>query len=306
MRVLLTGATGFIGSHVARRLLASGHGVTAVVRPAGDPWRIEDLFGSITVIPGDLSTPSALRGPLASARPDLVVHLAWGGQLGAPAQDNLTALSASLELLRMVSEIGCRRVMIAGTCFEYEAGEGELTEDSPAVPRDLYGACKQALFLAASRFAGRAGLQLTWPRIFYVYGPGEDPRRLVPSVALALLENRPAPTTRGEQVRDYLHVEDVADALVTIAERGAAGVVNVASGRTVTVREIVTGIGELLGRPDLLRIGELSYREGEPMRIVAGVRRLREEVGWKPRYDLVGGLTQTVTWWKNRVRAVGA
>ncbi|TAJ22640.1 MAG: NAD(P)-dependent oxidoreductase [Nitrospirae bacterium] len=303
MNILLTGATGFIGSRLARRLLVAGHRVTALIRPAGDRWRIRDIEPSLSVLEGDLCTPLTLRGLLVSIRPDLLIHLAWGGQLGAPAIDNLTALGSSLELLRLMPDIGCPRVMIAGTCFEYDQSEGELDEESPARPHDLYGACKHALFLAASHFAELAKIDLIWPRLFYVYGPGEDPRRLVPSVVLALLRDRPAPTTQGEQVRDYLHVDDVADALVAIVGKGCSGAINVASGSTVTVAQVATLIGRLLEKPELIRLGALPYREGEPMVIRAGTRRLREEVGWNPRFDLVGGLTDTIGWWKTRIPA---
>lgn len=304
MNIVLTGATGFIGSHVARRLLVAGHRVTAVVRPPGDLWRIRDLLPSLTLLEGDLSVASALRGPLASVQPDLFIHLAWLGQKLTPAAGNMVALGSSLELLRLMPEIGCRRIMVAGTCFEYAPSRDELTEESPAKPHDLYGAAKHALFLAGSHFARLAKIELVWPRIFYIYGPREDPRRLVSSVIVALLKGEPAPTTRGEQVRDYLHVEDVADALRAIAESGVSGAVNVASGTAVTVAQVATQIGRLLGKPDLLRLGELPYREGEPMVIRAGTRRLRDEIGWKPRFDLAGGLAHTIDWWKASLSAV--
>jgi nucleoside-diphosphate-sugar epimerase len=306
MNIVLTGATGFIGSHVARRLLVAGHKVTAVVRPASDLWRIKDLLPSLTLLEGDLSVLSGLRGSLAAARPDLFIHLAWLGQKLTPAAGNIVALGSSLELLQLMPEIGCRRIMMAGSCFEYAPSRDELMEESPAKPHDLYGAAKHALFLAGSHFAALTKIELIWPRIFYVYGPHEDPRRLVSSVIVALLKGESAPTTRGEQMRDYLHVEDVADALCAIAENGVSGAVNVASGTDVTVAQVATQIGRLTGRPDLLRLGALPYREGEPMVIRAGTRRLRDEVGWKARFDLAGGLADTINWWKAWLSTTGA
>jgi len=303
MNIVLTGATGFIGSHVARRLLVAGHRVTVIVRPAGDLWRIKDLLPSLTLLEGDLSVPSALCNPLTAAQPDLFIHLAWRGQKLTPAVGNIAALGSGLELMQLMPEIGCRRIMVAGTCFEYAPSSKELTEESPIKPHDLYGAAKHALFLAGSYFARLVKIELVWPRIFYVYGPREDPRRLVSSVIIALLKGEPAPTTRGEQVRDYLHVEDVADALCAIAESGLSGAVNVASGTDVTVAQVASQIGRLTGRPDLLRLGALPYREGEPMVIRAGTRRLRDEIGWKPRFDLAGGLADTIGWWKTRLSA---
>jgi nucleoside-diphosphate-sugar epimerase len=137
----------------------------------------------------------------------------------------------------------------------------------------------------------------TWARLFYLYGPREDPRRLVPAVTLALLNSCPAQTTGGKQLRDFLHVDDVARALVAVARSEVSGAVNIGSGAAVTVLEVVEAIGRLTGRSDLLEIGALPYASGDPMVVVADTTRLTREVGWQPTLSLEDGLRQTVAWW---------
>ena len=138
---------------------------------------------------------------------------------------------------------------------------------------------------------------LAWARLFYLYGPYEDPRRLVPAVTLALLEGRSVPTTAGEQLRDFLHVDDVARALVAVAESDLVGAVNIASGRPVTVREIVERLGHLVGRPELVELGALPYAPGDPMVVAADVAKLAG-TGFTPDWTLEEGLSDAVSWWK--------
>ena len=303
MRVLLTGATGFIGSQMARLLLSGGHEVQAVIRPASDPWRISEMLPSLEVIPHDLAEHAAVRDRLAADPPALCIHLAWRGWSGPSltAEDNVSSLATSLEFLKSLADAGCRRFVGVGTCFEYDTDAGVLTEETPTHPKDLYGFCKHTLCRAAQYMAGLSKMEVAWARVFHVYGPFDDERRLIPSIALALLQDRTADVTLGEQVRDFLHVEDVCSALWAVARSAYCGPVNVASGSPATVKTVAQEIGRILGRPDGVRLGALPYRAGEPASLAADVSRLRDTIGWRPRYTLVEGLTQTVNWWKARV-----
>jgi nucleoside-diphosphate-sugar epimerase len=300
-RVLLTGGAGFIGSQLARLLVREGHEVFAIIRPQADRWRIADIESELMVIEGDLRALPSLREQLVAAKPEICLHLAWRGWLGqAEAIENLSSLSVSLDLLRMMPELSCPRFVSVGTCFEYDLAGGRLTETTPLRPQELYGTCKKSLFEVAQQFAAFTGMSMATPRVFYSYGPFEDVRRLVPSVALSLLKGLPARVTLGEQVRDYLHVEDVASAIWRVATSELTGPVNIASGEPVTIAEVATRVAGLLGRPDLLHLGALPYRQGEPMRILADTTTLRERLGWTPRFALEQGLIDTVGWWEAR------
>ena len=144
--------------------------------------------------------------------------------------------------------------------------------------------------------------------MFIVYGPYDDAGRLIPSVTLALLQNRVAKVTPGEQVRDFTHVEDAVSAIWAIARSSCTGPVNVASGVPVTVAQVARHIAAIIGKPELVDLGGLPYRPGEPKSLVADTTLLRERIGWRPRYDLEAGLKHTVEWWMRRaaVKAPGA
>lgn len=302
MKVLLTGATGFIGSHVARLLVAEGCEVHALVRPGGDAGRIADVAPSLRVLHGDLTDDAAVESILAAERPEACVHLAWDvgrdGRLDGPG--NVHSLGASLRLALRLAEAGCERLVVAGTCFEYDTEAGYLSEASPVRPRTLYGASKLALWQVLERLSAAGAMEVSWLRFFYLYGPAEDERRLVPSVILSLLDGAEAKVTAGEQVRDYLHVEDAAAAVWAVMERGLTGVVNVGSGRPVTVREVVTRIGELAGRPELVKLGALPYRADDPPIVCANNGRLAGETAWSPRFGLEEGLLHTIRWWRGQ------
>lgn len=308
MRVLLTGATGFIGSHLARLLLSQGHEVQAIIRPGSDRWRICDIAEHLTILECDLGDLVGAMGRVRASRPDICIHLAWRGWSGtsAPAEDNVSSLSVGLELMRGVARLGCRTFVGAGTCFEYGMTYDLLTERTPLRPHDLYGTCKNSLFQVAQQFSRISGLHVIWPRIFYSYGPYEDTRRLVPSIVLALLRGEIAKVTPGQQIRDYLHVEDVASAIWAVAQSNHAGAINIAFGSPVSIAEIAQQLGQIVGRPHLIRLGALPYREGEPMVIRADATMLQRDIGWSPEFDLKRGLVQTVEWWRARMSYAGS
>ena len=302
-RVLVTGAGGFIGSHVVRHLVGSGREVTAVVRPGDTLARLHDVVGRVSVVPCDLADPSALRPTLASWRPDAAIHLAWFSDAAKrlTGAENVPALVASLGLLDELILAGCPRVVMAGTCAEYDTDAGYLREEGPTRPQTLYAASKVALSLVGAQIAATAGVDLVWARIFYVYGPHEDERRLVPALMGALARGQRFPATAGEQVRDYLHVADVAAALSALSEPGPAGIVNVCSGVPVTMRQVMEMVGEIVGGGELIDFGAVPYRGWDPPFICGDNRRLRAQTGWRPHYPtLRAGLLQTAAWWATR------
>lgn len=301
MKVLLTGATGFIGSHVARLLVASGAAVTAVIKPSTQRSRITDLEGAIKVIPCDVGDREFLEPRLREDVPDVCIHLAWHGWSGPSltADDNLASMAASLKLLRTLVDVGCPRFVGVGTCFEYDPASVAMSELSPVMPKDLYGACKHELSVVAQALKPITSMSVAWARVFLVYGPSDDERRLVPSLVRSLIRGEPAKMTLGEQVRDVVHVEDAASAIWAIARSTHVGPVNVASGVPVRVVDIAQEIAGIVGRPELLQVGALPYRALEPPVLVADTTLLREAIGWSPRFDLRTGLTQTVAWWRS-------
>ena len=306
LRMFIAGATGFVGSHLVRHVARQGHEVLALARERSSLARLRDLPGGVRLLRGDLSRTSKFADALLEFGPDVCVDCAWGdGRSGDTPSAHVASLGNALELAELVAKIGCPRYLHAGTCFEYAPSEEPLSEDDPTEPHTPYGACKRAAASAIALIARRAGRpSVAWPRIFYVYGPHEAPGRLVPAVIRGLLAGERTATTAGEQVRDYLHVEDVAAALWAIAGSDREGPVNVASGHAVRVRDIVETIARLVDAEELLDIGALPYRPEEPPAVRGDPSRLRD-LGWRPRYGLEEGLRHTVEWWRGSAAAGG-
>lgn len=302
-RVFLTGATGFIGSQVARLLVREGCEVTALVRPEADLRRLRDITDRLRMVEGDFRAPEGFEEALCRAAPEAALHLAWHAVPGRylHARENLECVAGSLRLFEALERAGCRRVVAAGTCHEYDTDRGFLPETAPAAPRSLYAASKHALCLMGEQFHRLAGRSFAWARIFYLYGPWEDERRLVPLVARRLLAGEPCPLSPGTQIRDFLHVEDVAGALCAVARSELEGPVNIASGQPVSVADVARKIAGITGRPDLLRLGERPAPAGDPPFICADTSRLRAGTGWEPKYTLDSGLEATVAWWRTNV-----
>ncbi|HLW95388.1 MAG TPA: NAD(P)-dependent oxidoreductase [Solirubrobacteraceae bacterium] len=296
-RVLLTGARGFIGRHAVGELVEGGFEVHAV--SAG---QLDGLDERARWHRADLTDISAARALVTSVRPTHLLHLAWYVEHGSfwTSPENERWLTASLALF---DAFDGERVVCAGTCAEYDWTTDARALDerhSPIGPQTPYGVAKDALRRAAEERLGPRAISFAHGRIFFLHGPDEHPDRLVPAAARALLAGEPARCTDGRQVRDFLHAADAARAFAALLASDVDGPVNIASGEGVSVAELVTWIGAALGRPELIDLGALPSRPGEPERLVAEVARLREEVGFTPRFGPREGVEETVSWWASR------
>lgn len=304
MTVLVTGATGFIGSHVVRELRARGLDVRASVRSTSDRNAVADLAEEVEWVECDLSSASPADLQELCHSVDACIHAAWYVEPGkyAHASENVAWVGASMRLLEALAAKGCNRAVYIGTCFEYDHRTGYLHEDSPTRPWTLYGSAKLSTGLMGARLAEQLDVDFSWARLFYQFGPGEQERRLVPQVVRSLLAGEDVAVTRGTQIRDFLHVADVASALVEVAESEHVGPVNIGSGRPVSVRDVVQCIGEILNGLERVRFGARPDNPSDPPFICANNEVLEKVVGWKPRFDLEAGLRDTVDWWRGRMR----
>ena len=298
-RVLVTGASGFIGRHCLPMLLEKGYQVHAVVPAEALKLDLPEVHWHVA----DLLEVAGVPAMLEKVQASHLLHFAWVTTPGIywSSPENLRWLQTSLELLRNFKAYGGQRVLMAGSCAEYDWRFGYCSENiTPLLPGTLYGICKVALSRILMSFADREDLSAAWGRIFFLYGPHENPERLVPAVINALLEDSPALCTHGGQIRDYLYVKDVASAFVALLDSEVEGAVNIASGRPIELKEIILRIADLLGRPEMVRLGAIPVNDSEPPLLVADAQRLAQELGWHPAYDLDEGLAETIAWWKEQ------
>ena len=296
MRVLLTGATGFVGRPVLHALLSGGHDVLAVSRSAqpqkaGIEWLVGDLLQS-----GEATRIGRV------ARADIVLHLAWVTEHGRYWEDpsNATWTQATLEIAIAAAESGASRFCGVGTCFEYDwPSDADCDEAStPTVDHTPYDAAKNSCRKRLEEFTRQAKLSFSWARMFHLYGPHEHPERLVSSIARSLVSGKTARCTSGTAVRDYIDVRDAGIALAALAASNVEGPVNIATGRGVRVADIAMTLGRLAGEPDLIQLGALPDRVTEPPRITARVERLSREVGFAPTRSLEDGLKDALEFWR--------
>lgn len=294
--VLVTGATGCIGRPALATLVDRGWTVHATWAHTAPP-----VVSGVTWYHTNLLDSDAVARVVAESHASHLLHLAWYIAPGrwAQAQENFDWVRASLDLILRFRAAGGGRVVTAGSCLEYDWDAGRCAEDrTPCVPHTVYGTCKHALQLMTSAMASDGSMTSAWARIFFLYGPHEHPDRLVPSVIRSLLAGVPARTSHGHQVRDYLYAADVADALVCLLESQLTGPVNIGSGQPIALHEIINRIGQMLGRPDLIRLGAISPAPGDKPLVVADTTRLVSELRWTPSWDLDRGLAATIDWWR--------
>lgn len=298
-RVLLTGASGFIGRHCLATLTAAGYEVHAVSSRAD----AGDNSARVRWHRANLLDARRVEALVAEVAPAHLLHLAWYAAPGKfwSAPENFRWVQASLDLFQAFAANGGRRVVVAGTCAEYGWGDGFCSEaTTPLAPATLYGACKHALHVMLEALARQSALRAAWGRVFFPYGPHEHAEKLVAYAVRSMLRREPVNCTRGEQRRDFLYVEDVASALVALLDSEVEGAVNIASGACVALKDVLEKIAAKLDGRELIRFGALAERPDDPPALAADVGRLRDEVGFTPRYDLERGIEKTIEWWRLR------
>lgn len=297
-RVILTGADGFIGRQAILPLLDRNYEVHAVSNAEPpEELRFENVCWHKTNLL-DVDETIILTQNIKATH---LLHFAWFVEHGEfwSSEKNKTWVRASLDLLKNFRNNGGKRVVISGTCAEYDfKTDGILSEDStPLKPQTLYGQSK----LELQRRLAETNLDWAWGRIFFLYGENESPKRLISSVITSLLKDEFADCSHGNQIRDFMHVGDVADAFAALLDSNVNNCVNIASGEAKTVKEVVLLIADLLEKRKNVRFGIVPTPENEPELIVADVKKLSDEVKWKPSKNFSQGIEQTINWWKKQI-----
>jgi len=270
--VLLTGATGFVGRQVLRALSERGVCTRLVLRE-GAPIPPEAANVERAIGTSDLFAERPDWWADVSQGIDTIIHVAWYAEPGRYLQSprNLDCLLGTLQMAKGAASARIRRFVGIGTCFEYDLRGGTVSVETPLRPLTPYAGAKAAAFMALSNWLPMQGVEFAWCRLFYLYGEGEDRRRLVPYVRERLAAGEPAELSDGSQVRDYLDVAMAGRMIVEAAAGRSQGALNVCSGVPITVRQLVEGIADEYARRDLLRFGVRPPNLVDPPTVV-GVR----------------------------------
>ena len=295
-RVLLTGAGGYIGRHMPKDLIARGYEVHAISRdapedPANIIWHSTDLLDT-----------SATRSLLEKIGATHLMHLAWVTEPGVylHSSQNKAWLGASKSLLESFVEYGGHRAVLTGTCAEYDWTNGHCVENvTPLRAKSLYAETKLAFRDAAYKLTETRELSVAWARVFFSFGPHERAERLVPAVIHALLAGERAKCVDGSLIRDFMYVPDIASAMVAVLDAGFCGDINIASGKPLTLEDLITRIAGKLDAADRVDFGHYPRRPDDPQKITAAVSHLTEEIGWAPEHDLDSAIDKTIDWWRN-------
>jgi len=300
-RILVTGASGFIGASLTRELIAAGHEVHLTLRGESPRWRLAGLEGRYAAHQADLRDLAAVRRAVEAARPEIIYHLAAHGALHHE-RDRAAILASNLlgtcNLLEALDGRDYRMLVQAGSSSEYGHKSQAMREDDRLEPRTDYAVSKAAatMLCQAAAYGGRP---VTTVRVFSAYGPREDPSRLVPYVMDCCLRGERPRVTSGAQPRDFVYVDDCVELFERAAHSPAAQgrILHAASGRRQTVREMVETIVEVCAPGRLTaEFGAEPERPDEPQAWFGDIERTAELTGWRPRRDLHSGIELTWAW----------
>jgi len=296
-KILVTGASGFIGPHLCRQLSASGADVYAISRTAGST----DV-NHIRWSRGDFSNIETVRTVLADIKPDVIFHLAGhaagGRELELVLPTFHSNLTTSVNLFTVATEIGCRRIVLPGSLEEPGVDNVE------AIPSSPYAAGKWASSAYARMFHRLYGTPIVIARVFMTYGPGkQNPLKLIPHVITSLLRGQASKVSSGERQIDWIYIDDVVDGLIAASRASDVDgcIVDLGSGSLVSIRTLVQKIVNLVDPSLEPLFGAAPDRPMEQVR-VANIKNTNSKIGWEPGTTLESGLEKTVNWYRAKLR----
>ena len=300
-RVLVTGGSGFLGSHLVRRLVALGAKVSVVAKATTDLEKIADCLDHVDVLRGDLAIRSDVVRVTHDAQPQVIFHLAAAGVSPFQADPDTMVTTNVLGLLHLfeaLADVPYARFVNTGSCFEYGNQSGPLSEEHPLTPLNAYAASKIMAWHICQLHAQQTGKPIVTLRLFTFFGPGERPDRLIPSTIRSVLLGEAIRITAGMQTRDYTYVEDVVDAylIAGVKEQAVGRTFNIGSGTDYSVKEIAQHIRDLMRTDVPIHTGALQTRSDEAWRLCCDASRAQSLLGWRPRVTFEEGLRRTIEW----------
>jgi nucleoside-diphosphate-sugar epimerase len=305
-KVLITGATGFVGANLVRMALKEGSEVYIITRKESDKWRIYDVLAYIAEHNADLLEYNKLKCIISSIKPDIIYHTATYG--GRPNQKDTigivqTNLIGTINLVKACKRSSFDIFVNTGSSSEYGIKEKTVQEEDLLEPVNDYGVSKSAATQYCQAIAKNEDLPIVTLRLFSPYGSYEESARLIPSVILSCLRRKKAKISSPNFVRDFVYIQDVLDAYAKLSDvpQLIGEIFNIGSGKQCTVGDIANKIIELSGYGIELETGMPQGWPNEPKKWEADISKANEILGWKPKYDLEKGLAETIGWFRKNI-----
>jgi dTDP-6-deoxy-L-talose 4-dehydrogenase (NAD+) len=294
VRILLTGFTGFIGGAFGTLALNRGHDVAALVRDQTKVLPESRAAVNLRLFAGTLD--NAPWDEIKSFRPEACVHAAWMSTPGVylESPENLRHFDQGLKFLRRANDVGADQIVGVGTCIEYAMTNGPLSEnETPIAPMTVYAQCKNDLRIALENDAKERDFLFCWGRVFYPYGVGEHPARLCTSIIHKLSRSESVRLKTPHSIKDYIYIEDLAEAILGSVEGKVRGTINWGTGIGIPVNEIASTLAEMLNKREFVEYANPAEPDPNPF-VVADASRLKA-LGWRQRFSIQMGLERLVS-----------
>ncbi|MCQ1528100.1 NAD-dependent epimerase/dehydratase family protein [Lutispora saccharofermentans] len=306
-RVLITGANGFLGSHIAGRMISQNADLSVIVRESSDLWRIEEHLKNIRIFNADIRDFTCLYECVKKIKPDVIFHMAAYG-VDSRQKDAFNAINSNLlgtvNILISAGKAGCPRFINTGTSMQYGNKEGKVDEDSSYTPSNIYGSTKAAATIVAHQLAADLGIDIATIIPFGVFGEKEGSHKFFPQVILSALSNGEINLTSCEQYRDYCYVENIIDGFLIAAQAQQikSEIFNIGNGFTQPLKYYVDLIIKEVNGAAKINYGVLEQRKNDLWNPLPNVEKINSILGWKPKISIEDGIKSTVSWYKENYR----
>ena len=294
-KIIVTGATGCVGSAIVRRALAQGMEVTCIVHEGSKRLSNLPQDEKVKIVECNLSDYTSLQ---LGEGYDTFIHMAWEKTFGASRDDaevQMHNIQYTLDACHLAKRCGCQVFVGAGSQAEYGVQSVDLTPDHPVNPESGYGIAKYAAGKLSAMLCKSLGIRQNWVRILSVYGPNDGENTLISYVIRELKSGRSPELTKCEQIWDYLYADDAADAILAIAEKGVDGkAYPLGSGKGRRLSEYIDDIRSLVNPSIDVKYGVKDYYPHQPMHLVANISELTKDTGWEPDYLFAQGVERII------------